>query len=62
MRKSDKAALAKTLLIGLAPDELPATVTYFVDGGSLLHRVKWTKKHLIRTNNAAVCYICKEQW
>jgi hypothetical protein len=43
MRKPDKAALAKTLLIGLPPDELPATLTYVVDGGSLLHRVKWTK-------------------
>ena len=41
MRKTDKAALARTISEG--KDQLVKTPRYVVDGGALLHRVRWLK-------------------
>jgi hypothetical protein len=43
MRKPDKPALAKCL-IGDLFSAIPAVVCYIVDGGAMLHRVRWLKK------------------
>ena len=44
MRKTNKAQLAQALKQGVQPCEQYMQTFYVLDGGSLLHRVKWTKK------------------
>ena len=43
MRKPDKPALVKAITIGLSSNEPPTNIRYVLDGGSLLHRVRWLK-------------------
>jgi len=45
MRKPDKANLAKSLTAGMPSDQLPSCVRYVLDGGSLLHQIKWSKNN-----------------
>ena len=44
MRKTNKAQLAKALKEGVQPCEQSVQGFHVLDGGSLLHRVKWSKK------------------
>lgn len=44
MRKSQKSLLAKALQDGVQPNVVNAEAKYVLDGGALLHRVKWKKK------------------
>ena len=44
MRKSQKSLLAKALQDGVQPNVGNAEAKYVLDGGALLHRVKWQKK------------------
>ena len=44
MHKINKAQLAKALKQGVQPCEQYAQAFYVLDGGSLLHRVKWAQK------------------
>lgn len=41
MRKADKPALAKYITTGIEFPLIPAVIQFVVDGGCLLHRVKW---------------------
>jgi hypothetical protein len=43
MRKPNKPALAKALLKNVKTVSMPPDVRYVVDGGALLHRVRWLK-------------------
>jgi hypothetical protein len=43
MRKADKPVLAKALTSGLSFKAMSESVTYVVDGGCLLHKVRWSK-------------------
>ena len=42
MRKPDKPTLYKGFITGLTEAKLPPDMTYVVDGGYLLHKVRWT--------------------
>ena len=44
MHKINKAQLAKALKQGVQPCEQYVQAFYVLDGGSLLHRVKWAQK------------------
>ena len=44
MRKSQKSQLAKALQEGVQPSSGYSNTKYVIDGGALLHRVKWQKK------------------
>lgn len=44
MRKANKAALADALLENVQQAETPSVTKYVLDGGALLHRVKWKTK------------------
>ena len=44
MRKSQKSQLAKALQTGVEPCVRNTEAMYVLDGGALLHRVKWQKK------------------
>ena len=44
MRKSQKSQLAKFLQNGVNPSVQNPGAMYVIDGGALLHRVKWQKK------------------
>ena len=44
MRKTNKVQLAKALKQGVQPCEQYAQAFHVLDGGSLLHRVKWAQK------------------
>ena len=41
MRKPDKPNLLKGFTADLTATKLPGSVTYVVDGGCLLHKVRW---------------------
>jgi hypothetical protein len=41
MRKPDKPALCRSFTRTLAPETLPLSLVYVVDGGCLLHKVRW---------------------
>ena len=43
MRKADKASLARHLTSDLVCSDLPQSLSFVIDGGYLLPRVKWTK-------------------
>jgi len=44
LRKTDKAQLAKSLKNSVEPSALNLHATYILDGGALIHKVKWAKK------------------
>ena len=44
MRHPQKSQLALTIVKGLQPSPQIAQAKYVLDGGALLHRVKWQKK------------------
>ena len=48
MRKPVKATLAQTLLKDVPPSQHIAANIHVIDGGALLHNVKWLKKSLYR--------------
>ena len=48
LRKTDKAQLAKSLKNGVEPSALSSQAKYVLDGGALIHRVKWMKKGTYR--------------
>jgi len=50
MRKADKSVLAKEMRCGFAIEPVMLSMLYVVDGGALLHRVRWLKN----STNAAV--------
>jgi len=41
MRKPDKPSLYRAFASGMTNAPLPSVVQYVVDGGYLLHRVRW---------------------
>ena len=41
MRKPDKPALYCDILTGFTAEPLPSDVQYVVDGGYMLHKVRW---------------------
>ena len=41
MRKANKSALGKAIKQNSLPDKLPVSSMYIIDGGALLHKVKW---------------------
>ena len=43
MRKPDKPALAKLIVKDIASEPIPPNLQYVIDGGALLHRVRWQK-------------------
>jgi hypothetical protein len=43
MREGDKSSLYRSLASGLTSAEVPANVLYVVDGGCLMHKVRWNK-------------------
>jgi len=43
MRKPDKPALYRRFAVDLMSEQLPAISTFVVDGGCLLHKIRWTK-------------------
>ena len=43
MRKTTKAQLAKTLMSIVQPSEHNTQLHHFLDGGALIHTVKWQK-------------------
>ncbi len=44
MRKTQKSQLAKIITSDVQPAECNARTKYVIDGGALLHKVKWAKK------------------
>ena len=44
MYKADKSQLAKALQSGVEPSQQKQQPMHVIDGGALLHRVKWTKQ------------------
>ena len=44
MHKTAKSQLAKALTNDVQPCEQNVQATYVIDGGSLIHKVKWPKK------------------
>ena len=57
MRKAVQAQLAKCITDSVDYSEYRRQVLNVLDGGALLHRVKWGKK-VISTNCTAVCVVC----
>ena len=55
MRKTDKLAFAKEMKRGLTTEQMPSQVKYVVDGGALLHRVRWLKNFHFQSSIPAVC-------
>ena len=43
MRKPDKLSLYRKVVVGLNAEQLPDTARYVVDGGYLLHKLRWAK-------------------
>jgi len=43
MRKADKPALAKAVTSGLSFDTLPSNTRFVLDGGCLLHKIRWVR-------------------
>ena len=43
MRKTAKAQLAKVLMSNVQPSERNTQIYHVLDGGALVHRVKWLK-------------------
>ena len=58
MRKANKPALAKFMLAGLPNVALPTIVKYVVDGGSLLHLIRWLKGCDLWSCNSIVSISC----
>ena len=44
LQKTDKAQLSKGLKNLVEPSAISSQATYFLDGGTLIHKVKWIKK------------------
>ena len=44
MRKTAKSQLAKALTNNVQPCEQNIQAKYVIDGGALIHKVKWSKK------------------
>ena len=44
LRKTDKAQLSKSLKNLEEPSAISSQATYVLDGGALIHKVKWIKK------------------
>ena len=44
MRKTQKSQLAKIVTSDVQPAECNVRTSYVIDGGALLHKVKWAKK------------------
>ena len=43
MRKTAKAQLAKVLMSNVQPSEHNTQIHHVLDGGALIHRVKWSQ-------------------
>ena len=61
MRKPDKPALVKAVTSGCSNDTLPTNVRFVLDGGSLLHRVRWVKgSTFLEISQQYVTYVLKK--
>ncbi len=58
MRKANKVQLATALKQGVKPCEHDDRAFYVLDGGALLHRVKWGKKATYKDIVVQLCSIC----
>lgn len=57
MRKAEKSQLAKALQSGVEPCQLKQQLVYVLDGGALLHRVKWIKGKGTSYKDVAMQYV-----